>query len=49
MKNALFTAAGLAIGLATACVTPPDAPITCATETYNEDIGVRTPQPSPSP
>lgn len=48
MKSALFTAAGLATGLATACTTPPDAPITCATETYNEDIGVRTPPPSSS-
>ena len=47
MKSALFTAFGLATGLATACTTPPDAPITCATETYDEDIGVHTPPPSP--
>ena len=41
MKSSVFTAVGLAIGAATACVTPPDAPYTCPTKTYNEDIGVR--------
>ncbi|KAK0512955.1 hypothetical protein JMJ35_004972 [Cladonia borealis] len=39
MKSSVFTAVGLAVGVATACVTPPDAPYTCPTETYNEDIG----------
>lgn len=39
MKRALFAAVGLGIGVATACTTPPGAPITCATATYNEKIG----------
>ena len=41
MKRTLLAAVGLGIGVATACTTPPDAPYTCPTETYNEDIGVR--------
>ena len=42
MKRTLLAVVGLGIGVATACTTPPGAPITCATETYNEEIGVHT-------
>ena len=47
MKRTLFAVLGLAIGLATACTTPPGAHITCATATYQEEVGVHTPPSSP--